>query len=212
MNTIEKLNALKWNNMIIDIKGTVIETPRIGTICWARSNPKKIFEYMGILNKYISPYKFVLIVDDMCPKTIYGRSEEEQEDINQKYIDSFTDYDIYFSSEILKKGNNSFMTDFITFMSEINFNYYLDFLPQKKRENFANINLGEFLHTFFELYLIKYAEKNMDISTLIFGKFSQNIMFLQSQISRESKLSYLIIPRLSDEEITNTAKKMQNIF
>lgn len=62
MNTIEKLNALKWNNMIIDIKGTVIETPRIGTICWARSNPKKIFEYMGILNKYRKAEKKLAIL------------------------------------------------------------------------------------------------------------------------------------------------------
>lgn len=181
------------------------ENEQLAIICWARSDPKQVFGFMNKLSMHISPKRFILLVDDMCPKILYGRSDDEQQKINQKYLDAFPECNIYFSSDIFKGVlSEDFMNVFIDMMEKISLNYYIDFLPEKKRNDISNIKLGEFIHTFCELFLLVYGEKYLGIDTMIFGRFSQNIIFMtKQQVNKESKLNYIIISRLSEEEMKN---------
>ena len=66
------------------------------------------------------------------------------------------------------------------------------------------MKLEEFIHTFCELFLLNYGEKKLGIDTMIFGKFSQNITFLaKQQVFKNSKLNYIIIPRINEEEMNS---------
>ena len=92
-------------------------------------------------------------------------------------------------------------------MKKIKLNYYIDFLPEKKRVEFANVKLGEFIHTFCELFLLAYGEKYLNIDTMIFGKFSQNVIFMsKQQTNKESKMGYIIISRLSEKDMESIVK------
>ena len=89
-------------------------------------------------------------------------------------------------------------------MKKISLNYYIDFLPEKKRNNLQFVKLEEFIHTFCELFLLNYSEKVLGIDTMIFGKFSQNVSFLaKQQVFKDSKLSYIIISRLNEDDINS---------
>lgn len=145
------------------------------------------------------------MVDDLCPKVIYNRSDEEQALINNQYKKNFRDCKIYFSSDIFKTElKNNFPEEFFKIMRHISLNYYIEFLPKKKQEKLDSLNLGELIHTFFELFLIEYAENVLGIDTMIFGKFSQNVIFMiKQQTLKKSKLNYIIIPRL-DEYVINS--------
>lgn len=197
------INMLKEKGAIYEVKGNVKENEQLATICWARSDPKQVFGFMNKLSMYISSKKFILLVDDMCPKILYGRSDDEQKKINQKYLDAFPECNIYFSSDIFKEVlSENFMNVFIDMMEKISLNYYIDFLPEKKRNDISNVKLGEFIHTFCELFLLVYGEKYLGIDTMIFGRFSQNVIFMtKQQVNKESKLNYIIISRLSEEEM-----------
>lgn len=197
------INILKEKGAIYEVKGNVKENEQLATICWARSDPKQVFGFMNKLSMYISSKKFILLVDDMCPKILYGRSDDEQKKINQKYLDAFPECNIYFSSDIFKEVlSENFMNVFIDMMEKISLNYYIDFLPEKKRNDISNVKLGEFIHTFCELFLLVYGEKYLGIDTMIFGRFSQNVIFMtKQQVNKESKLNYIIISRLSEEEM-----------
>ena len=199
------INILKEKGAIYEVKGNVKENEQLATICWARSDPKQVFGFMNKLSMHISSKKFILLVDDMCPKILYGRSDDEQKKINQKYLDAFPECNIYFSSDIFKEVLfENFMNVFIDMMEKISLNYYIDFLPEKKRNDISNVKLGEFIHTFCELFLLVYGEKYLGIDTMIFGRFSQNVIFMtKQQVNKESKLNYIIISRLSDEEMKN---------
>lgn len=199
------INILKEKGAIYEVKGDVKENEQLATICWARSDPKQVFGFMNKLSMHISPKRFILLVDDMCPKILYGRSDDEQQKINQKYLDVFPECNIYFSSDIFKEVlSEDFMNVFIDMMEKISLNYYIDFLPEKKRNDISNIKLGEFIHTFCELFLLVYGEKYLGIDTMIFGRFSQNIIFMtKQQVNKESKLNYIIISRLSEKEMKN---------
>lgn len=203
INIEDILEILKRKGIISEIRGTIKEENQLATLCWARSNPKAVFDFMKKVSTYITHKRFILIIDDMCPKILYNRSDSEQEEINRKYLAVFTDYIIYFSSDIFKEAfANNFMEEFINIMRKINLNYYIDFLPEKKKSNLQFVKLEEFIHTFCELYLLNYGEKALGIDTMIFGKFSQNIIFLaKHQVFKNSKLNYIIIPRLNEEEM-----------
>ena len=206
---VEKiLNILKEKGVICEIKESVKENAQLATICWARSDPKLVFSFMNKLSRCISLQKFILLIDDICPKILYGRTDAEQWKINQKYLNMFSDCKIYFSSDIYREVlSENFMKEFIGMMKKINLNYYNDFLPKKKKANFERINLGEFMHTFCELYLLAYGEKYLKIDTMIFGKFSQNIIFMSKKlINKESAMSYIIIPRLSEKDMESLVK------
>lgn len=203
VNIETALKILKSKGIIYEIKGNVREDTQLATICWARSDPKKIFDLMNKISMNITSKKFILIIDDICPKILYNRTDIEQNEINQKYREKFKDCKLYFSSDIFKKTlSTNFMEEFIDMMKKINFSYYIDFLPQKKRNDIASVNLGELIHTFCELFLLIYAEKVLGIDTMIFGKFSQNIIFMiKQQVYKESKMSYIIISRLNEDSI-----------
>ena len=201
----EVLEIFKKKGIISEIRGTIKKNSQLATICWARSNPKVVFDFMNKVSTYISHKSFILIIDDLCPKILYNRSDTEQEEINQKYLATYTDCTIYFSSDIFKTAlANSFMEEFINMMMKISLNYYIDFLPKKKKENLQFVKLEEFIHTFCELFLLNYGEKILGIDTMIFGKFSQNITFLaKQQVFKNSRLSYIIIPRINEEEMNS---------
>ena len=201
----EILEILKRKGIISEIRGTIKENSQLATICWARSNPKAVFDFMNKVNSYITHKEFILIIDDMCPKILYNRSDTEQEEINQKYLAAFTECTIYFSSDIFKVAiANNFMEEFINMMMKISLNYYIDFLPEKKKNNLQSVKLEEFIHTFCELFLLNYGEKKLGIDTMVLGKFSQNITFLaKQQVFKNSKLNYIIIPRINEEEINS---------
>lgn len=197
------LKILKYKGIIYEVKGSVKEGAQLATICWARSNPKKVFDVMSKVNMCITSKKFILIIDDICPKILYNRTDKEQNEINQKYRNTFKDCKLYFSSDIFRNAlTKNFMEEFIDMMKKINLNYYIDFLPQKKRDDIESLKLGEFIHTFCELFLLIYAEKMLGIDTMIFGKFSQNIIFMiKQQVFKESKMNYIIISRLNENNI-----------
>ena len=203
------LKVLKDKGAIYDIKGIVEQDAQLATICWARSNPKFVFNYMCKVSMHITSKKFILLIDDVCPKVLYHRTDEEQEVINKKYKEAFPNCLIYFSSEIFQKSlSTDFMQKFIEMMKKINLGYYIDFLPEKKRADLQSLNLGELIHTFCELFLINYAEQELNVKTMIFGKFSQNILFLaKQQVFRETKMSYIIIPRLNDDDMNSMFPK-----
>ena len=205
MGIEEILEILKRKGIISEIRGTIKENSQLATICWARSNPKAVFDFMNKVNTYITHKAFILIIDDMCPKILYKRSDTEQEEINQKYLAAFTDCTICFSSDIFKVAiANNFMEEFINMMMKISLNYYIDFLPEKKKYNLQSVKLEEFIHTFCELFLLNYGEKKLGIDAMIFGKFSQNITFLaKQQVFKNSKLNYIIIPRINEEEMNS---------
>lgn len=197
------LEILKNKGAICEIKGVVKQEAQLATICWARSNPKAVFDFMNKVSMHITSKKFILIIDDMCPKILYNRTDTAQEEINQRYRSAFTNCTIYFSSEIFRKAlSTDFMQKFIDMLKKINLNYYIDFLPEKKRANIQEVKLGELIHTFCELFLLNYSEQVLGVDTMIFGKFSQNIIFMaKQQVFKKSKLSYIIIPRLNEGEM-----------
>lgn len=206
---IEKLfDILKEKKIIYEVKGCIKENAQLATICWARSDPKPVFSFMNRLSKCISNKSFILLVDDMCPKILYGRTDAEQKEMNQKYLNAFSDCKIYFSSDIFREVlSENFMEEFICMMKKIKLNYYIDFLPEKKRVEFANVKLGEFIHTFCELFLLAYGEEYLNIDTMIFGKFSQNVIFMsKQQTNKESKMGYIIISRLSEDDMESLVK------
>ena len=199
------LNVLKDKGAIYEVKGIVKKEAQLATICWARSNPKSVFNFMSKVSMHITSKRFIILVDDICPKILYHRTDTEQDKINQKYKKAFSNCLIYFSSEIFKKSLSiDFMKKFIEMMKKISLNYYIDFLPEKKRANLQSVNLGEFIHTFCELFLLSYAEQVLKVQTMIFGKFSQNVLFMaKQQVFKETKLSYIIIPRLNEDEMNS---------
>lgn len=199
------LKVLKDRGAIYDVKGIVKKEAQLATICWARSNPKPVFNFMSKVSMCITAKSFILLVDDICPKVLYHRTDTEQDEINKKYKKAFPNCLIYFSSEIFKKSLSiDFMKDFIEMMKKININYYIDFLPEKKRTNLQSLNLGEFIHTFSELFLLNYAERVLKVQTMIFGKFSENVLFMaKQQVFKDTKLSFIIIPRLNEDEINS---------
>ena len=210
VNTEKVLNLLKDKGIIYEVKGEVKEEAQLATICWARSNPKDVFDFMNKVSRYITSKQFILIIDDICPKILYSRTDTEQNEINQKYRNKFKKYKLYFSSDIFREALAiNFMEEFIDMMKKINLNYYIDFLPEKKRSEIETVKLGEFIHTFCELFLLIYAEKVLGIDTMIFGKFSQNIIFLiKQQVFKKSKMSYIIISRLSENNIESFFQKL----
>ena len=201
----EILKILKRKKIISEIKGTIKNDSQLATICWARSDPKNVFNFMKKVSSYITHKTFILIVDDICPKILYSRTDTEQAKINQKYLDKFTDCTIYFSSDIFKVAFlNNFMEEFTNIMMKITLNYYINFLPEKKKDNLKFMKLEEFIHTFCELFLLDYGENVLGVDTMIFGKFSQNIIFLaKQQVFKKSKLNYIIIPHINEEEINS---------
>lgn len=205
INIEKNLELLKEKGIVYEVKGTIKKNSQLATICWARSNPKTVFDFMNKVSTYLTHKQFILIVDDMCPKILYHRTDAEQETINEKYRTTFKDCIIYFSSDIFKFAfANSFMEEFINIMKKISLNYYIDFLPEKKRNNLQFVKLEEFIHTFCELFLLNYSEKVLGIDTMIFGKFSQNVSFLaKQQVFKDSKLSYIIISRLNEDDINS---------
>lgn len=199
------IEVLKRDSCIESVSGLIDNNANIATVCWARSEPKEIFNFMNKISNQLSSNKFILLVDDLCPKVIYNRSDEEQALINNQYKKTFRDCKIYFSSDIFKTElKNNFPEEFFKIMRHISLNYYIEFLPKKKQEKLDSLNLGELIHTFFELFLIEYAENVLGIDTMIFGKFSQNVIFMiKQQTLKKSKLNYIIIPRL-DEYVINS--------
>lgn len=197
------LEILKDKGAIYEVKGIVKQDAQLATICWARSNPKTVFDFMNQISMHITSKKFILIIDDMCPKILYNRTDAEQDEINQKYRNTFKNCTIYFSSDIFRTVlETNFMEEFINMMSKINLKYYIDFLPEKKKFDLQSVKLGEFIHTFCELFLLDYGEKILGIDTMIFGKFSQNVIFMaKQQVFKDSKLSYIIISRLNENDM-----------
>mgnify|MGYP007096101106 FL=1 len=118
---IEKLlDILKEKKIIYEVKGCIKENAQLATICWARSDPKPIFSFMNRLSKCISTKSFILLVDDMCPKILYGRTDAEQKEMNQKYLNAFSDCKIYFSSDIFREVlSENFMEEFICMMKKV---------------------------------------------------------------------------------------------
>lgn len=203
INIESRLIFLKENGLISIIHGQIKENSQLATICWARSDPKPVFKFMNKISMCISSKKFILLVDDFCPKILYNRTDIEQKIINQKYLDAYPKCQIYFSSDIFNITlSKNFMKEFVNIMKKINLNYYIKFLPEKKRNNLTNANLGEFVHTFFELFLLTYAKDFLNIDTIIFGAFSQNVMFMFNEFfDKNSTLNYIVIPVITNEII-----------
>lgn len=196
-NLKDVIDILKKGSVIETVLGTISDKVNIATVCWARSEPKEIFNLMMKISNQLSTNNFILLVDDMCPKVIYNRSESEQLLINEQYKQVFKNCKILFSSDIFKHANaDNFVENFFEMMKRISLNHYLEFLPKKKQEKMVQLDLSELLHTYFELSLIEYAENFLNVDTMIFGRFSQNVIFLiKEQVMKKSELNFIIIPR-----------------
>lgn len=199
---------LKYIFEILENKKIIIDTNfdksfnkdfKICNICWARNNPKDVFGLMEKIGKILTKEKFIFLVDDICPMVLYGRTKKEQERINIEYKKKLKNSNLYFSSEIF--GNKSFIIDFLKIIDNINLSYYLSFLPEKKRNNLNKMDLSELLHSYFEIKLIEYAVINLKVDILLFGKFSQNILFLAKDKILTKKIKYIIIDKIDEKLI-----------
>ncbi|MEN2161401.1 hypothetical protein AADI24_02610 [Streptococcus pneumoniae] len=167
----------------------------IGVLIWARSTPKQnVFQEM--INIVEKNYKknIIFFVDDLCPQQVYNRSRETQNFYNEKYRSYFKSKNVkfYFSSQLvsLEKIDNHYLQEMI---DDMTIKEYVTILPYKKHEN-GEFELSEVIHTIFQELLLKEALSM--VSTILLGKFSQNLVIFHKKITGQN-IETIIIERMN---------------
>lgn len=167
----------------------------VGVLIWARSTPKEnIFQEMISLVEQNYEKNIIFFVDDLCPQQVYNRSKETQNFYNEKYRSYFKSKNVkfYFSSQLvsLEKIDNHYLQEMI---DDMTIKEYVTILPHKKHEN-GEFELNEVIHTIFQELLLKEALSM--VSTILLGKFSQNLVIFHKKITGQN-IETIIIERMS---------------
>ena len=110
---------------------------------------------------------------------------------NRSYFKS-KNVQFYFSSQLvsLEKIDNHYLQEMI---DDMTIKEYVTILPHKKHEN-GEFELNEVIHTIFQELLLKEALSM--VSTILLGKFSQNLVIFHKKITGQN-IETIIIERMS---------------
>lgn len=168
----------KLSNLFIEVIGKNLNLNKIknrklnvGFFVWARHKPKELFYKYIELNKILTDNKFNVIVDDNCSEIFMQIDKKEQEELVMLYLDFFKECNVKISSVECKIS----IQNFLEFIKKIPHKAFYSFLPQKKKEQLTELNLGELAHIYLEINTIKYALSFCDV--LLVGKRSSNIAY-----------------------------------
>ncbi|HFU3977118.1 TPA: hypothetical protein ACGO2J_002198 [Streptococcus suis] len=179
---MEKENGTNLNNTI-------------GVLVWARNYPKE--EVFLTMIDYVSKTlkkSIIFFIDDLCPKQVYARSDEEQGLYNVQYESFFQSNNVpyYFSSELIKPDEVT-LNSIKDLLNGISIKEYASYLPQKKVKN-NELEIKEIIHTAFQEVLLR--KVLLIVPTILLGKFSQNLVMLHKKLTGES-VETIIIDRIT---------------
>jgi hypothetical protein len=187
------------HGLITNVMGTIpFPDIRTALVIWARKEPKYHFRALIAIAQELTKHEVNIYVDDVCSQIITGRSRDEQEILNNKFVDFFCKQGcvVKLSSAIYEtKWGTELFNSVLNLGRKISVAEFLRCLPEAKRTKLDKLHLGEVLHTLFELLL--FEQVSIESNLLVVGQFSQAIVASHRNIS-SNPLSAIVIPKLNN--------------
>lgn len=210
---MKKIDYLASQGIISKIMGKVSNNISLALVVQARSRPKDPFKAFIAVSQILSNKPLNVYVDNLYSQIFFGRTEKEQNIIDNEYKKFFEKLDckVFFSRDIFQAQFNA----------KILFSYILDCanlipfselvlcMPLEKRKNIKELKLDEILHLMMEFIFIEEIIKKHNL--LLFGQGSQAIVsFCQRRGS--NPFSSIILPHFSSsKDVDNYLEKIKQI-
>ena len=166
---------------------------RLYLLMWARNNPKKdiIDYYFDVSKKIWLPLK--VRIDDVTPSLLYGRSQEQQLEYNNAYLEymknNWIDSDLVSNIKWFSRWLS--LDHFVDIMQYTKISDLTFILPEKKK-SIDNLLALEFIHYFIQNELLHLLSQN-DVSFLI-GKFSAWLYYNFN--NNQKHISFIILNKI----------------
>jgi hypothetical protein len=194
------LKTLREKGLVVGTVGAVPRPILPALVVWARREPKYEFHALVALAQTLSPEPLMVFVDDTCSRIVNRRSDDEQGEFNQQYIDFFQGLGC-----IVKLSSVVYRTVFSTqqlppvldLSARIPVAEFIKCLPRHKRLGQTEQHLGEVLHALTELLLFEQVSKERNL--LVIGRLSRRIVITHRKVSR-NPLSAVVAPRFKSRD------------
>lgn len=161
-------------------------------LIWARSEPKKV-----VLDHYINFAKNVQIpikiwIDDVTPRILYNRTQEQQQSYNILFKDFIQNRWIEweFIWEYFSKLYRMNLEDFIEVMDITDYKDLNFILPEKKKT--STLSMVEFIHYFTQSEILSILSDH-DASFLVW-KFSAWLYYYFN--NKRKRISFIILNKI----------------
>lgn len=209
-----KLNTLLEAGFI---SATIGELPDsqlpMGMVLWARLPPPIGFELPIEISKYLRNKPLTILLDDVLPKGILKRTFEEQDAVNQTYIEFFTSRgcQIELASNIYQERyQDKPFPALFELADRLSLNDFLHLLPEKKEKIFDSLTLIEVVHALNELNLFEIIREKTD--TIIIPHFSQGMSVAHRNIT-QNPLKMIVTPVFgSDDDMKSEIRRIKELI
>lgn len=191
------IDRLVNEGFVLETIGVPHDNDNFSFATWTRKEPGDYLNYYVEVANFLNPNsRLTVAVDDLISKSVFKRSDREQEEYNlayRNYLDP-EKANVVFTSELFPK--NDLFLHFSQIGSRVSLRSFLQFLPEDKRDQFDKLNFGEIGHTMSHLLTLEYLSQLSD--TLITGANTRAILVGHRNLSKNTPLSGILVPFFSD--------------
>ena len=158
---------------------------RFGFNIWTKNKPK---DYIDLFINYAAKEngKLIPVIDDVLPKIVFERSNEESIQMNNLYIEYFSSRGASEAIIVSDMPELYNITDkIIEICNEVSLQSFISILPQSKINELDSLKMTEIIEAAWQIYILRAATKSSLISCWLTGKRSTALFRLIKRITPE---------------------------
>lgn len=133
---------------VFQIFGKIPHVKKPIFVMWAKNpHPKKIYEIYCEISKIMFKEKLTVILDDITPKLLEGRSISQQQEVTKLIKAFLKEHD----SNLIILSEKFNLLDYLKVISKIKLSHFMHFIPSHER-NLQEITLLKIIHFTGNIY------------------------------------------------------------